>query len=104
VKAEFLPEADEEFLEAARYYENEAAGVGLSFIIAIHKAVDQIVEFPFASQIQRDDIRMKVLRHFSYTLFYVIESEIIVIVAVAHQRKRPNYWRSRMKSRLIGEK
>jgi hypothetical protein len=28
VKVEFLPEADEEFLEAARYYESEAAGVG----------------------------------------------------------------------------
>jgi len=45
VKVEFFPDADEEFREAARYYESEAAGVGLSFIAAVHKAVDEIADF-----------------------------------------------------------
>ena len=99
MKIEFLPEADEEFREAARYYESEAAGVGLSFIVAVHKAADEIVEFPLAMQVQRVGIRKKVLRHFSYNLFYAIEIDTIVIVAVAHQRKRPNYWRTRLKAR-----
>lgn len=102
MKVEFLPEADEEFREAARYYESEAAGVGLSFIAAVHKAVDEIVEFPLATQVHRAVIRKKVLRHFSYNLFYAIETDIIVIVAVAHQRKRPNYWRARLKYRSSG--
>ena len=99
MKIEFLPEADDEFREAARYYESEAAGVGLSFIAAVHKAVDEIVEFPLATQIQRAGIRKKVLRHFSYNIFYAIEIDTIVLVAVAHQRKRPNYWSARLKSR-----
>jgi len=99
VKIEFLPEADEEFREAARYYESEAAGVGLSFIAAVHKAVDDIVEFPLATQIHRAGIRKKVLRHFSYNIFYAVETDTIVIAAVAHQRKRPNYWRARLKYR-----
>lgn len=34
MNSEFLPEADEEFREAVRYYENEAQGVGLRFIAA----------------------------------------------------------------------
>jgi len=33
----FLPEADEEFREAARYYESEAPGVGLAFITEVHR-------------------------------------------------------------------
>lgn len=102
MKIDFLPEADEEFREAARYYESEAAGVGLSFVAAVHKAVDEIAEFPLATQVQRADIRKKVLRHFSYNLFYAIEADAIVIVAVAHQRKRPNYWRARLKYRSSG--
>ncbi|TAJ76534.1 MAG: type II toxin-antitoxin system RelE/ParE family toxin [Gallionellaceae bacterium] len=102
MKIEFLPEADEELREAARYYESEAAGVGLSFIAAVHKAVDEIAELPLAAQVQRAGIRKKVLRHFAYNLFYALESDIIVIVAVAHQRKRPNYWRSRLKLRSSG--
>lgn len=81
---EFLPAADEEFREAARYYESEAAGVGLSFI---------------AAQMMRVGIRKKVLRHFAYNLFYAVEADAIVAVAVAHHRKRPNYWRTRLKAR-----
>lgn len=99
MKIEFLPEADEEFREAARYYEGEAAGVGMAFIAAVHKAVDEVIEFPLAAQVHRAGIRKKILRHFSYNLFYAIESDIIVIVAVAHQRKRPNYWKIRLKAR-----
>jgi len=79
VKVEFLPEADEEFREAARYYESEAAGVGLSFVAAVHKAVDEVVEFSLAMQAQRADIRKKVLRHFSYNLFYAIEAEPLLL-------------------------
>jgi plasmid stabilization system protein ParE len=99
VKIEFLPEADEEFREAARYYESEAAGVGLSFIAAVHKTIEEIVEFPLATQVQRADIRKKVMRHFAYNIFYAVEVDTIVIAAVAHQRKRPNYWLARMRFR-----
>lgn len=99
MKTEFLPEADEEFREAARYYESEAAGVGISFIVAVHKAVAQVVEFPLAAQLIRAGIRKKVMRHFSYNIFYAVEADTLIIIAVAHQRKRPNYWRGRLKPR-----
>jgi hypothetical protein len=36
---EFLPEANEEFREASRYYENEAPGVGLAFIAEVHRVI-----------------------------------------------------------------
>jgi plasmid stabilization system protein ParE len=71
--------------------------VGLAFIAAVHKAVDEVVEFPLAAETVRAGIRKKVLRHFSYNLFYAVEASVIVIVAVAHQRKRPSYWHARLK-------
>ena len=98
MKVEFLSEADEEFREAARYYESEAAGVGLSFITSVHKGVAEIVDLPLAAQVIRAGIRKKVLRHFPYNLFYAIEADTLVIVAVAHQSRRPNYWRVRLQS------
>lgn len=103
MKVEFLPDADEELREAAHYYESEAAGVGLSFIAAVHKGVAEIVELPLASEVIRAGIRKKVLKHFSYNLFYAIETNTLVIVAVAHQRRRPNYWRARLRPGLSGE-
>jgi plasmid stabilization system protein ParE len=92
---EFLPEADEEFREAARYYENEARGVGLAFISEVHRVISVVILHPRAAKKVRGTIRSKVLFHFPYCLLYSIESERILIVAVAHQKRRPTYWRNR---------
>lgn len=45
---EFLPEADEEFREASRYYENEAPGVGLAFITEVHRVISVVITHPRA--------------------------------------------------------
>lgn len=94
---EFLPEADEEFREASRYYENEAPGVGLAFITEVHRAASMLISYPLAAPKVRGTIRSKALFHFPYSLFYSIEADSILIVAVAHQKRRPTYWRNRLK-------
>jgi len=91
VNYEFLPEADEEFREAARYYENEAPGVGLGFITEVHRMISGIISHPRSAKKVRGTIRSKVLIHFPYSLLYSIESDLILIVAVAHQKRRPIY-------------
>lgn len=99
MKSEFLPEAEKELREAARYYENEAPGVGIAFIVELHKTVASIVDNPFAAQTVRKCIRKKVLSRFPFNVLYSVEEEAVVIVAVAHQKRRPTYWRRRMKER-----
>jgi plasmid stabilization system protein ParE len=94
----FLPEADEEFREAARYYESEAPGVGLAFIAEVHRVISIIISHPRASRKIRGPIRSKVLLHFPYSLLYSIEENTLLIVAVAHQKRRPIYWHRRLKS------
>ena len=97
MNSEFLPEADEEFREAVRYYEKEAPGVGLRFVAEVRRGVTFITENPYAAAGAGSGIRRKILNHFPYSLLYAIESELIVIVAVAHQKRRPRYWRGRLK-------
>ena len=97
MNSEFLPEADEEFREAVRYYENEAPGVGLRFVAEVRRGVTFITENPYAAAGVGSGIRRKVLNHFPYSLLYAVESELIVIVAVAHHKSRPRYWRGRVK-------
>ncbi len=48
MNSEFLPEADEEFREAVRYYEKEAPGVGLRFVAEVRRGVTFITENPYA--------------------------------------------------------
>lgn len=99
MNTEFLPEADEEFREAARYYESEAPGVGLAFITEVHRAISLVVSHPRSARKVRGSIRKKPLFHFPYSLLYSIESNLILIVAVAHHKRRPTYWRSRLTER-----
>lgn len=42
-----------------------------------------------------DAIRRHILRHFPYTVFYEILGNTVTVLAVAHQRRRPGYWRER---------
>jgi plasmid stabilization system protein ParE len=97
MKTEFLPEADLEFREAVHYYETDAPGMGMSFISEVHRAVSFISKNPYAATSVGSGIRKKVLGHFPYNLLYSVEPELIVIVAVAHQKRRPTYWQSRTK-------
>jgi len=99
MNSEFLPEAEEEFREAARYYESEAPGVGLAFIAEVHRAISFVVSHPRSAKMVRGSIRKKVLTHFPYSLLYSIESNHILIVALAHHKRRPTYWRRRLKGR-----
>jgi plasmid stabilization system protein ParE len=69
----------------------------LAFVVEVHKAVADLAEFPLTAQIVRGSIRKRVLPHFPYNILYSVKPDKIVIVAVAHQRRRPNYWLSRLK-------
>ena len=97
MKVEFLPEAEEEFREAVRYYEQEAPGVGLTFLAEVRSATISVLQNPHSAADIGNGIRRKVLHHFPYNLIYSIESDLIIITAVAHHKRRPRYWKGRIK-------
>jgi plasmid stabilization system protein ParE len=93
----FHPEARAELLAAARYYK---AGVPLAarrFKSEVGRAIRFILAYPEASPaVGREGARRKLLSHFPYDLIYLLESDRIRVVAVAHQKRRPGYWTSRL--------
>jgi hypothetical protein len=40
-----------------------------------------------------------VMRDFPYSIPYLVETDVVYIVAFAHQRRRPGYWVRRVGSR-----
>ncbi|HKZ74554.1 MAG TPA: type II toxin-antitoxin system RelE/ParE family toxin, partial [Steroidobacteraceae bacterium] len=80
---EFLPAADREFREATRYYEARAPGLGHEFI----------AELEHMRSILDSMHRSLVLRRFPFALIYRIDPTAVRIVAVAHKRRKPGYWR-----------
>jgi toxin ParE1/3/4 len=95
---QFHPAARTDLLEAGRHYRDEApASIARSFREEATRSIRFILAHPEASPVvHRNGVRRKVLRRFPYNLYYVIAPEMIRILAVGHQSRRPRYWTDRL--------
>ena len=92
IKYRYLAPARGELRNAAHYYRERSRRVASSFMISAQEAIDQIAEFPESAPVIRGQIRGKVVSRFPYTLMYRVEDNVILVLAVAHQKQRPEYW------------
>ncbi len=92
----FHPEAETEHLETISYLESRQAGLGALYLAAFEASAKQACEhsqrYPIALP---PDIRRIRLVRFPYSIIFRATSEGIQILAVAHHRRRPDYWRTR---------
>jgi plasmid stabilization system protein ParE len=91
----FHPEADAEFEEASLFYESRMVGLGRSFAAEVESTISLIRKFPEAGSPVGTSHRRAVVARFPYSVVYRQYPDLIVVVAVAHQRRRPGYWRRR---------
>ena len=96
---EFHPEAEDEFVAELDRLEAMDPYVAADFNAEVFASVHLLLEYPEAGPAlgRSKAIRKKVLRRFRFTLIYAVEPELIRIIAVAHERRRPGYWRARLK-------
>ena len=93
----FLEVAQGELDEAIAYYNSQAPGLGDAYLLEALAAIERIRRFPDAWQPLGEQLRRCRLRRFPYGLIYAVDEGGILIVAVAHTHRRPDYWRDRMK-------
>ncbi len=92
---EFHPEAEQEFIEAAAYYERQVMGLGERFGGEVRQVIERLLEYPELGSPINEDLRRLVLPRFPYVLIYSVTSDLLRVVAVAHAHRRPGYWRTR---------
>jgi plasmid stabilization system protein ParE len=95
MKLEFHPEAEWELIEAAEYYERQVPGLGERLEAEVRRATDLLLDHPEIGAPADPVLRKLVLNRFPYTLYYSVTSSVVRIEVVAHQSRRPGYWRSR---------
>lgn len=95
MKVGFHPAADVEFRAAASYYESRLAGLGEEFIAEMEHVLTLLEEFPTLGSSFDSAHRRLSLRRFPFALIYRLDPEDLSVIAVAHERRRPGYWRSR---------
>ena len=91
----FHPEAENELHDAINYYDAESPGLGKALLEDFERAIAQIVQYPESSPLLSKSVRRKPLRRFPYNVMYLALPGAIRILSLAHQKRRPFYWRDR---------
>ena len=82
--------------EAIAYYEAQVAGLGDAFLLEVLRVFDLISCFPDAWHPLSANFRRCRLSRFPYGVVYAREPEGIIVLAVMHLHRNPEYWRGRV--------
>jgi plasmid stabilization system protein ParE len=96
MRREIVGPARAELEEAFDFYEGRRPGLGDELIADFEAAVAKILRNPTMGRRVARDVRRWSLHQFPYALIYQVRQDLLLIVAVAHFRRKPNYWRNRL--------
>lgn len=94
-RVRFLPEAEAELAEAVQFYERAESGLGTAFALEVERAVDRVLAFPESGAKFSASSRGSITANFPFWVIYRVDGDGVIIIAVAHQRRKPGYWRTR---------
>ena len=92
----FLEPAEAEVEEAVAFFDRQLVGLGDRFQREVEHTLALIAERPDIGSPLTKRIRKFRVRKFRYKIIYAVAGEEIVIIAVAHHKKRPRYWMRRV--------
>ncbi len=93
--------AEREVENVGRWYERKRSGLGAQFVGALRVTLTQLREQPhigvaLATTPAGRTTRSFPMRRFPYAVVYVELDERFVVLACAHFRRKPEYWRLRV--------
>jgi plasmid stabilization system protein ParE len=91
----FVDAALAEYIESGRYYNRQVPGLGDEFADEIEAGVHAIQAAPLRWRVVEADVRRYLVKRFPYGLYYTVEGNVIVIWAVKHLHRDPDYWQER---------
>ncbi|MBN2383494.1 type II toxin-antitoxin system RelE/ParE family toxin [bacterium] len=96
MKINFLEIARIELDDAVEYFNCELLGLGDAFLAEVLSALHRIGVFPEAWHHCSKRTRRCQTRRFPYGVIYQIREQEILVVAIAHLHRRPDYWKNRI--------
>ena len=85
----FLPEVAADLVAGSRWYEEKSPGLGQDFARMFYARCEEISRSPLACAVVAGRYRRGLLRRFPYSVYYVVESDAILVVGVFHSARRP---------------
>jgi plasmid stabilization system protein ParE len=91
----FTQAARAELIEAQDWYEGEATGLGRRFRQAVDALMERMSDNSRQFPIVFKNVRRALLRHFPYSLFFVVEGDDLTVIACFHASRDPSHWQKR---------
>ena len=101
MRLELHPEARAELRSAALWYDERRTGLGDEFIAEVSAALDRIGDAPESypawpgTRAVDPLIRKVTVQRFPYLIAFEKHEQHVLILAVAHAKRRPLYWLTR---------
>lgn len=92
MKIEFLKAAQTELDQAFEWYETQQKDLGVQFLNELDAAIRRIISYPESYALIEKNVRRCLVKRFPYGILYGIDADKIVVIAVAHLHRKPDYW------------
>lgn len=89
------PEAEADLTESFRWYQAQVPSLGIEFLNCIDDAFDLIIENPRIYQKIYKNVRRCLPHRFPYEIFYLIEGDNIIVLAILHAKRDPTVFKKR---------
>ena len=93
--ARFHPDAESEMNDAAAYYETQQPDLGRRFLAFVQDAVNRIRLNPSLYAGVEGNVRRCLTKTFPFGVLFRDQSGELVIMAVMHLHRDPDYWKTR---------
>ena len=92
------PEAEAYITEAALWYDEREAGLGLELTLEVRTAIRRVVEDPMLYLLlrKRPEVRRILAQRFPYRIFFIVRDDAIVVFTVIHAARHDRHWRERL--------
>ena len=87
------PEAEADIQDAFLWYEQQRNGLGNDFLLCVEEALSMIGRTPEMYPRVHKNVYRSLIRRFPYGVFYIIEEDRIVILAIFHAKRNPKKWK-----------
>jgi len=91
----FHPSARAELDASVDFYDARLNGLGFRFLVAVEETTRRIAASPDGGSPLAGGFRKRLVPGFPFSIIYRTWNEEVYLVAVAHQHRRPDYWRRR---------
>lgn len=93
---EYLPSVERDVQDTYDWYKEQHIGLGEDFLLSSDATISSIQRNPLVYQVAFKGVRRAKTKRFPFGVFYIVDSNIITVIAIIHLSRHPRTWRKRI--------